>query len=182
MIDEKGWLHSGDIGLWMPDGQIKIIDRKKNIFKLAQGEYIAPETIQNILHQSSLISQCFVYGDSFQSTFVTIIVPNEGILWKWVKDNDLSSHNATFQKLCTEPRLKQEVMTQIQSISKSNGLMGFDIIKNIYIDWEPSSIKKGLLAPTFKLKRQQLREFYQKEIKSLYNKIAAIVSPPTSKL
>ncbi len=77
VIDEDGWLHSGDIGTILPNGALKIIDRKKNIFKLSQGEYVAPEKIENICTRMEGVSEIFVYGDSLQNYLVAIIVPNE---------------------------------------------------------------------------------------------------------
>ena len=71
-LDEKGWCHTGDIGQWDDQGRLIIIDRVKNIFKLAQGEYIAPERIETIYQKHELIAQAFVYGDSLQATLVAI--------------------------------------------------------------------------------------------------------------
>lgn len=63
-IDSEGWLHTGDVGLLKPNGSLKIIDRKKNLFKLAQGEYIAPEKIENIYVTSPYADEVFIYGDT----------------------------------------------------------------------------------------------------------------------
>jgi len=78
MVD--GWLMSGDVGVILPNGSVKIIDRAKNIFKLAQGEYIAPEKLENVYVQSSFISQIHVHGDSLQSFLVAIVIPDFDVI------------------------------------------------------------------------------------------------------
>merc|ERR1711860_241771 len=76
VIDACGWLHTGDIGEWLPNGTLKLIDRKKQIFKVAQGEYVATEKLEQIYSESFYISQVFVHGDSLKSCIVGIIVPH----------------------------------------------------------------------------------------------------------
>jgi long-chain acyl-CoA synthetase len=68
------WLLSGDVGMVLPNGNIKIIDRAKNIFKLSQGEYIAPEKLENVYVQSSFVMQCWIYGDSLRDHIVGFFV------------------------------------------------------------------------------------------------------------
>ena len=74
-IDAQGYLNTGDVGEVYSNGTIRIIDRSKNIFKLSQGEYVAPEKIENVYIQSNYIAQCFIYGDSFKNYCVAVIVP-----------------------------------------------------------------------------------------------------------
>src|ERR1700722_14144406 len=76
-IDEGGWLHTGDVGEWTSNGTLRIIDRSKHIFKLNQGEYIAPERLEDVYMRSRLIGQVFVDGISTESTVVAIVVPDE---------------------------------------------------------------------------------------------------------
>ena len=71
VLEADGWLHTGDIGRWNPDGTLSIIDRKKNIFKLSQGEYVAAEKIEMVVSKSKYISQPWVYGNSNYSCLVT---------------------------------------------------------------------------------------------------------------
>merc|ERR1719240_2501934 len=75
-IDDDGWLHTGDIGRWNADGTLSIIDRKKNIFKLSQGEYIAAEKIEMIVSKSKYVSQPWIYGNSFLPMLVAVVTPD----------------------------------------------------------------------------------------------------------
>ena len=73
-VDEDGWLHSGDIGKILPSNNaLMIIDRRKNMFKLSQGEYIAPEKLEETYKQIKGIEDIFVYGDSLKSCLVGVI-------------------------------------------------------------------------------------------------------------
>ena len=85
-FDEDGWVCTGDVGIIFPNGAVKVVDRAKNIFKLAQGEYIAPEKLENIYVQCSLIAQIFVYGDSLQSFLLSVVVVDPDVLKKWATD------------------------------------------------------------------------------------------------
>ena len=86
-FDEEGWFLTGDVGMIYPNGSIKIIDRSKNIFKLSQGEYIAPEKIEQIMNMAPLIAQIFLYGDSFKNVCVAVVVPEEQPIKRWAEQN-----------------------------------------------------------------------------------------------
>lgn len=177
-IDEEGWLHSGDIGLWTPQGALKIIDRKKNLFKLSQGEYIAPEKIENVLIRSPLIGQCFVYGDSLQNSLVAILVPDEEPLRAWVNENENRLAQASLAEICKSQSLNAAILAEIKSLSKAGNLNSLEVVKAIHLEHEPFAVENGLLTPTFKMKRKQMKDKYEREIELLY----ASLPPPKSKL
>lgn len=178
-VDDEGWLRSGDIGLWTIEGNLQIIDRKKNIFKLSQGEYVAPEKIENIAIQSLLIGQAFVYGDSLQSSLVSILVPDEESARKLLRDSGEGTlSDAPFGAICRSEKLKEVVIEDLKRLGKLNGLQGFEIPKAIHLTEELFSFENGLLTPTFKLKRQQARDKYEKEIERMY----VTMSQPKSKI
>lgn len=83
---KDGWLHSGDVGLLNPDGSLRIIDRAKNIFKLSQGEYIAPEKVENIFIKSEWLAQIWVYGDSLKDFIVMIAPVDQPRVEKYIAD------------------------------------------------------------------------------------------------
>uniref|UniRef100_A0A453KAR3 Long-chain-fatty-acid--CoA ligase n=2 Tax=Aegilops tauschii subsp. strangulata TaxID=200361 RepID=A0A453KAR3_AEGTS len=116
VIDNDRWLHTGDIGLWLPGGRLKIIDRKKNIFKLAQGEYIAPEKIENVYAKCKFIAQCFIYGDSFNSFLVAIVAVEPDVLKAWAASQGIQSED--LRQLCADPRAKAAVLADMDSIGK----------------------------------------------------------------
>ncbi|KAI9144437.1 hypothetical protein BKA69DRAFT_1112327 [Paraphysoderma sedebokerense] len=164
-IDEEGWLHTGDIGLMNERGQLQIIDRKKNIFKLAQGEYIAPEKIENVYLQCPLLMQVFVHGDSLQSELVGVVVPNPDNFVPWLKSIGFAG---PFEEACKDANVKSKLHHEMDKVGKKLKLRGFEFVKLIHIEPNPFTVDNGLITPTFKLKRPQALQRYRKEIDAMY--------------
>ncbi|KAL2911690.1 medium-chain fatty acid-CoA ligase faa2 [Polyrhizophydium stewartii] len=181
-LTEDGWLLTGDIASMDSKGRISIIDRKKNIFKLAQGEYVAPEKIENIYLKSSFVAQIFVHGDSLQSELVAIVVPDPEFSVKWAIGKGLLPQSTsldvvtpagvpahpTIVKLCSIKAFRDAVQADLDAIGKEFKLRGFEFVKAIHLEPTLFSIESGLLTPTFKLKRHDASIKYRAQIDEMY--------------
>ncbi|XP_011503341.1 PREDICTED: long-chain-fatty-acid--CoA ligase 5 isoform X2 [Ceratosolen solmsi marchali] len=168
VIDEQGWHHTGDIGMWLPNGTLKIIDRKKHIFKLSQGEYIVPEKIENIYIKSQYIYQVFVYGESLKSCIIAIVVPDVDVIKCWALENNIPG---TLSILCVNSEVKNVILNDMLIRGKDAGLKSFEQIKDIYLHPDPFSVKNGLLTPASKIKRPQLKTYFKPQLEDLYQNL-----------
>ncbi|XP_042504095.1 long chain acyl-CoA synthetase 4 [Macadamia integrifolia] len=161
-----GWFHTGDIGEWQPEGTMKIIDRKKNIFKLSQGEYVAVENLENIYGLASAVDSIWVYGNSFKSFLVAVVNPNQQSLECWAEENGITGD---FNSLCENPKAKEFILGELTKIGKEKKLKGFELVKAVHLDPVIFDMERDLITPTYKKKRPQLLKFYQSIIDNMYS-------------
>ncbi|XP_058262007.1 long-chain-fatty-acid--CoA ligase 5 isoform X3 [Hemibagrus wyckioides] len=156
-LDQDGWLHTGDIGKWLP-----------NIFKLAQGEYIAPEKIENVYVRCGTVAQVFVHGDSLQSCLVAIVVPDAETLPSLAEKLGVKG---SFEQLCKNQQIKKAILSDLVKLGREAGLKSFEQVKDLHLHPDQFTIENGLLTPTLKAKRGDLSKFFKNEIESLYAKL-----------
>ncbi|XP_028072338.1 long chain acyl-CoA synthetase 2-like isoform X5 [Camellia sinensis] len=161
-----GWFHTGDIGEWQPNGAMKIIDRKKNIFKLSQGEYVAVESIESTFLQCPHVTSIWVYGNSFESFLVAVVVPDRKALEEWAVNNN---ETGDFKLLCASSKARKYILDELNSTGQKNKLRGFEMLRAVHLEPYPFDIERDLITPTFKLKRPQLLKYYKDRIDQLYD-------------
>ncbi|ETV75173.1 hypothetical protein, variant 1 [Aphanomyces astaci] len=167
VLSADGWFSTGDIGAWNADGTLSIIDRKKNIFKLAQGEYVAAEKIENIYAKSPFVGQIFLYGDSYQSYLVAVVVPDPEVVQAWAAERKLPD-GTNLAAMAARPDLKAAILASMAEVANDAKLNGFECVKDIHVHPDVFSVEHDLVTPTFKLKRPQLKAYFQRQIDAMY--------------
>jgi long-chain acyl-CoA synthetase len=157
---KDGWYHTGDIGYKGDDGHFYITDRKKDLFKLSNGKYIAPQQVESLLKQSPLIAQPVVVGAN-RKQVGALIVPDWETLKVVLEENRIDI-NASREELCERPEVIKIV--QNEAVNLSRELADYERVKRVYLLPREFSIDKGEMTPTLKIKRGVIDEKYSEAI------------------
>ena len=174
VVDKDGWLHSGDVGvIFTQKGNcIKLIDRAKNLFKLSQGEYVAPDKVQNILVNSKYVFQICIDGQSQYSYAVALVYPNLNECIKFLKEDkkmgDIDYDKISYNDLFGNKIMEDEIIKDCDIVGRKLGLKGFELPKKVRIINESFSVENNLLTPNLKLKSKNIKIKYNNLLNKMY--------------
>ncbi|MGC8864639.1 MAG: AMP-dependent synthetase/ligase [Bacteroidales bacterium] len=164
VIDEDGWLHTGDLAEIDAEGFIKITGRKKEIFKLASGIYVYPEKLESLLKQSLFISHALVVGES-QNYLAAIIQPNFEFLTEYFKKQGITF--TSLAEMIENQQVKKIIESEIKQMN-GPGIKENETIQKWALVADEWSIDSGELTPSLKLKRRVVEKKYKNLINKLF--------------
>lgn len=164
-IDKEGWFHTGDIGEVDDQRMLRITDRKKEMFKLSGGKYVAPQQVENTFKESMFIEQIMVVGENEKHT-AALIVPDFIFLSNWCKIHHVTVNNnkEMINNQVVITRYEKEVAKYNKDLNKVMQIKKFKLVCE---DWTPEN---GFLSPTQKLKRKVILANYKNLLDEIYEK------------
>ena len=159
-IDDEGFYHTGDVGYADEDGHFFITDRKKDLFKLSNGKYVAPQQVESLLKQSAIISQAVVVG-SGRKQVGALVVPDWETLKQTLKEEGIAA-TGTREELCENPYVIKRVQRDAGEFTRE--MNDYERVKKVYLLPREFSIDKGEMTPTLKIKRGVIDEKYEEAI------------------
>ncbi|KAI3555101.1 AMP-binding enzyme [Colletotrichum abscissum] len=173
---EDGWFRTGDIASIDDMGRFTIVDRRKNLLKLAQGEYVSPERLEGIyLSGCRYIAQAFVHGDSLQAFTIgmfgvdpELFAPLASqVLGRIVSSSDLPA----IREACGDAAVRARVFQDLEAVGKANKFASYERVKNFDLSIEPFSVGNETLTPTLKLQRKKVGDLYRDRLSELYAQV-----------
>ncbi|HPP40867.1 MAG TPA: AMP-binding protein, partial [Candidatus Kapabacteria bacterium] len=163
-IDADGWLYTGDIAVYTKKGNLKITDRKKNIFVSSGGKNIAPQPIENLLCQSKYIDQCVLIGER-REYCTALLTPNFEQLKQLASDLGITYNSE--EELIVNDKIIQHIKKEIDFYQKD--LSKFEKIRKFSLLSKPFSVENGELSPKMSIKRHIVERNYAEIINRMYN-------------
>jgi len=163
VIDQEGWFHTGDIGTLIKGKFLKITDRKKEMFKLSSGKYIAPQAIENLLKESIFIEQAMIVGES-EKFAGAVLSPNFDYLHMWAHERKI--HFRDNKELIQDEKVLAQYRKEVLRINKALGT--HEQLKRHRLVCENWTSATGELSPTLKLRRRVIYRKYADILRDMY--------------
>ncbi|HSJ31108.1 MAG TPA: long-chain fatty acid--CoA ligase [Longimicrobiales bacterium] len=163
IIDDEGWLHTGDIGAIDADGFLSITDRKKELLVTAGGKNIAPQPIQNAAKLSRFVAEAVLIGDRRPFT-VMLVVPNFDSLEAWARHKGIPADDRS--ALARDPRVREKLEREVAA--RLDGFARYEVPKKVLPLEREFSLDRGEITPSLKIRRKVVEQAYREQIEALY--------------
>ncbi|MDT5350788.1 MAG: fatty acid CoA ligase FadD9, partial [Mycobacterium sp.] len=155
VFDADGFYRTGDVMAEVGPEQFVYLDRRNNVLKLSQGEFVTVSKLEPLFADSPLVRQVYVYGNSARASLLAVIVPTEDALARFGAD-----------------QLKPRIAESLQEIAKAAGLQSYEIPRDFIVETAPWTLENGLLTGIRKVARPQLKKHYGARLEQLYANLA----------
>ncbi len=155
VFDVDGYYRTGDVVAEVGPDQLTYLDRRNNVLKLSQGEFVTVAKLEAVFGDSPLIRQIFVYGNSARSYLLAVVVPTQEALLRW-----------------PPAELKPLITESLQDVARAAGLQSYEIPRDFIVETTPFTLENGLLTGIRKLARPKLKEYYGDRLEQLYADLA----------
>ncbi|KAL2061787.1 hypothetical protein VTL71DRAFT_7165 [Oculimacula yallundae] len=167
-LTPDGWFKSGDIGEWDKNGHLKIIDRKKNLVKTLNGEYIALEKLESVYRAATVVANICVYADQQRTKPVAIIVPAEPALKKLAEK--IGVQGSGIEDLVHNQKIQDAVLKELQQAGRAGGLSGIELIEGAVLADEEWTPQNNMVTSAQKLNRKLILQTYKKQVDAAYSR------------
>ncbi|OBB02599.1 oxidoreductase [Mycolicibacterium fortuitum] len=148
VFDEDGFYRTGDVVAEIGPDQLRYVDRRNNVLKLAQGEFVTLAKLEAVFGNSPLVQQIYVYGNSAQPYLLAVVVP-------------------------TDPSVSKEAIAEsLQEVAREADLQSYEIPRDFIVETTPFSLENGLLTGIRKLAWPKLKAHYGERLEQLYAELA----------
>jgi long-chain acyl-CoA synthetase len=165
VMEDDGWFHTGDIGEVDEDGFLKITDRKKALFKLSTGKYVMPQPIENQMGSDPLVDNAVVVGRD-RKFCAALLFPTQDQVRAQADELGLNAEQ-DIDDLLAEPDIVDAFRALVHSANE--GMEPWSTVKRFALIPEELTIESGLLTPTLKVRRPEVRTTYADAIDALYD-------------
>ncbi len=157
VFDPDGFYRTGDIVAEVGPDQLVYLDRRNNVLKLSQGEFVTVSKLEAVFGSSPLVRQIYVYGNSARAYLLAVVVPTEDALSR--SSGDIES-------------LKPLISDSLHDVARTAGLQSYEIPRDFIVETTPFMLENGLLTGIRKLARPKLKERYRQRLEQLYAELA----------